>query len=283
MRAPHDEIVNANDVELCVERFGDPADPAIVLIMGSSASMDWWEDEFCESLAAGQRFVARYDHRDTGRSVSYEPGAPGYTGEDLTNDVLGVLDAVGIAKAHLVGMSMGGAIAQVVALDHPDRVASLTLVSTSPAGPGEDLPGMSEETIAAFSREPPDWSDRSEVLGYMVHLARVSASPGAPFDEAGFRDLAGRVFDRTTNMESSFTNHNLLDGGERWRNRLPDLDLPTLVIHGTDDPILPHEHGVALASEIEGAELLTLEQTGHELPRRTWGVVVPAILEVTSR
>ena len=177
MRAPHDEIVNANGVELCVERFGDPADPAIVLIMGSSASMDWWEDEFCESLAAGQRFVVRYDHRDTGRSVSYEPGAPGYTGEDLTNDVLGVLDAVGIAKAHLVGMSMGGAIAPVVALDDPDRVASLTLVSTSPAGPGEDLPGMSEETIAAFSREPPDWSDRSEVLGYMVHLAASLPAP----------------------------------------------------------------------------------------------------------
>ena len=94
-------------------------------------------------------------------------------------------------------------------------------------------------------------------MGTWSTSARVSASPGAPFDEAGFRDLAGRVFDRTTNMESSFTNHNLLDGGERWRDRLPDLDVPTLVIHGTDDPILPHEHGVALANEIQGAELLT--------------------------
>ncbi len=244
--------------------------------------MDWWEDEFCERLAAGQRFVVRYDHRDTGRSVSYEPGVPGYTGADLTDDVLGVLNAVGITQTHLVGMSMGGAIAQVAALAHPDRVASLTLVSTSPAGPGGDLPGMSEETIAAFSRERPDWSNRSDVLGYMVHLARVSASPGAPFDEARCRERAGRVFDRTTNIESSFTNHNLLDGGEPWRDRLGDLDLPTLAIHGSDDPILPHEHGAALANEIPGAELLTLEQTGHELPRRTWGVVVPAILEVTS-
>jgi pimeloyl-ACP methyl ester carboxylesterase len=283
LRTPHDEIVNANGVDLCVDSFGDPDDPAILLIMGSSGSMDWWEDEFCERLAAGRRFVVRYDHRDTGRSVSYEPGVPGYAREDLIDDVVGVLDAVGISRAHLVGMSMGGAIAQVAALDQPDRVASLTLVSSSPAGPGEDLPGMSEETIAAFSREPPDWSDRSEVLGYMVHLARVSASHGAPFDEAAFRELAARVFDRTTNIESSFTNHNLLDGGEPWRDRLGDLDLPTLVIHGTDDPVLPHEHGVALANEIPGAELLTLEQTGHELPRRTWGVVVPAILEVTYR
>ena len=282
MRTPHDEIVNANGVDLCVDSCGDPDDPAILLIMGSSGSMDWWAAEFCERLAAGRRFVVRYDHRDTGRSVSYEPGAPEYSGEDLIDDVVGVLDAVGISRAHLVGMSMGGAIAQVVALDHPGRVASLTLVSTSPAGPGEDLPGVSEETIAAFSREPPDWSDRSEVLSYMVHLASVSASPGAPFDEAGFRELAGRVFDRTTNIESSFTNHNRLDGGEPWRDRLGDLNLPTLVIHGIDDPILPHEHGVALANEIPGADLLTLERTGHELPRRTWDLVVPAVLEITS-
>jgi pimeloyl-ACP methyl ester carboxylesterase len=282
LQTPHDEIVNANGVELCVDSFGDPDDPAVLLIMGSSASLDWWEAEFCERLAAGRRFVVRYDHRDTGRSVSYEPGAPEYSGEDLIDDVVGVLDAVGISRAHLAGMSMGGAIAQVVALDQPDRVASLTLVSTSPAGPGEDLPGMSEETIAAFSREPPDWSDRSEVLSYMVHLARVSASSGAPFDEAGFRELAGRVFDRTINIESSFTNHNRLDGGEPWRDRLGGLDLPTLVIHGIDDPILPHEHGVALANEIPGADLLTLERTGHELPRRTWDLAVPAILEITS-
>jgi pimeloyl-ACP methyl ester carboxylesterase len=283
VRAPHDEIVNANGVDLCVDSFGDPADPAIVLIMGSSGSMDWWEDEFCERLAAGQRFVVRYDHRDTGRSVSYDPGSPEYSAEDLIDDVVGVIGALSISRAHLVGMSMGGAIAQGVALGHPDRVASLTLVSTSSAGPGEDLPGMSEETIAAFSREPPDWSNRSEVLAYMVHLARVSASPAAPFDEAGFQRLAGRVFERTTNIESSFTNHSRLDGGEPWRDRLGDLDLPTLIIHGTDDPVLPHEHGVALANEIPGAELLTLEQTGHELPRRTWDLVVPAILEVTSR
>jgi len=282
LSAPHDEIVKANGVDICVDGFGDRGNPAVLLIMGSSASMDWWEDEFCERLAAGGRFVARYDHRDTGRSISYPPGAPGYTGDDLVHDVVGVLDALSISRAHLVGMSMGGAIAQVVALDHPDRVASLTLISTSPAGPGEDLPGMSEETIAAFEVPEPDWTDREETIAYMTHLSRVSASPDAPFDDAGFRELAGRVFDRTTNMESSFTNHNLLDGGEPWRDRLPDLDLPALVVHGTDDPIVPHEHGVALANEIPGARLLTLERTGHELPRRTWDVLVPAILEVGS-
>jgi len=104
---PHDEIVHANGVDLCVETFGDPTDPAILLVMGSTASMDWWEDEFCARLAAGSRLVIRYDHRDTGRSVSYEPGAPPYTMRDLAADAVGLLDALDLASAHLVGMSMG--------------------------------------------------------------------------------------------------------------------------------------------------------------------------------
>jgi pimeloyl-ACP methyl ester carboxylesterase len=285
MKPPQEQIVNANGVDLCAQAFGDPSDPAILLIMGSSASMDWWEDEFCERLAAGSRFVIRYDHRDTGRSVSYEPGAPPYTLGDLVADAVGVLDAFGPAGAHVVGMSMGGAIAQRVALDHPDRVASLTLISTGPAGPGPDdpdLPTMSEETRAEFTAAAePDWSDRAAVIDYLVHLARASASRSRTFDEAAFRDLAGRVFDRTVNIASSMTNHNALDGGDRWRERLGSLSVATLVIHGTEDPVVPYGNALALAREIPGAELLTLEQTGHELPRAVWDVVVPAILAHT--
>src|ERR687887_1422948 len=128
--------------------------------MGSGASMDWWEDEFCERLAAGSRLVIRYDHRDTGRSISYEPGAPEYTFADLVDDAVGLLDSLGVARAHLVGMSMGGAIAQLAALNHPERVASLTLISTS-AGPGDpDLPGPSDQLRGRFAAPPPapDWS-----------------------------------------------------------------------------------------------------------------------------
>jgi pimeloyl-ACP methyl ester carboxylesterase len=287
MNPRHDEIVEANGVELCVESFGDSDAPAILLIMGSSASMDWWEDEFCERLAAGSRFVIRYDHRDTGRSVSYEPGAPRYTFDDLVADAAGLLDAFGLASAHLVAISMGGAIAQLVALDHPDRVASLTLISTGPASPGPDdpdLPTMSEETIARFAEAAePEWSDRAAVIDHMVDLARLSAGRSRPFDEKTFRDLAGRVFDRTINIESTMTNHNALDGGDRWRERLADVRVPTLVIHGTDDPVVPYGNGVALANEIPGANLLTLEGTGHELPRADWDVVVPAILEHTAK
>src|ERR671911_767317 len=160
---PNESIIQANGVDLCVQTFGDRADPPMLLIMGGASSMDWWEDGFCERLAAGCRFVIRYDHRDTGRSVSYEPGAAPYTLRDLAEDAVGLLDAFGLESALLVGMSMGGWIGQLAALDRPDRVASLTLISTSPtAGSDPDLPGMSQELRAFFAEgaSEPDWSDR---------------------------------------------------------------------------------------------------------------------------
>src|SRR3712207_602173 len=164
--AANERIVRANGIDLCVQTFGDRADPPILLIMGGASSMDWWEDGFCERLMVGSRFVIRYDHRDTGRSVSYELGAVPYSLRDLAEDALGLLDALGLESAHLVGMSMGGWIGQLVALDHPDRVASLTLISTSPtAEPSDpDLPEMSQELQAFFAQEAsePDWSDRED-------------------------------------------------------------------------------------------------------------------------
>jgi pimeloyl-ACP methyl ester carboxylesterase len=274
--------VQVNAVDLCVETFGDPADPAILLIMGAGASMDWWEDDFCARLAAGARYVIRYDHRDTGRSVSYPPGAPGYTGDDLVADAAGVLDALEVRRAHVVGQSMGGALAQVMALDHRDRVASLTLISTSPSGSDADLPGMTDEARAAFAIAEPDWSDRAAVIDYWTELWRGCAGRSRPFDEEGIRALCARAFDRTTNVESSMHNHYAAESTDRWRERLGELDMPTLVVHGTDDPVMPYAHGEALAREIPGAELLVLEGTGHELPRRDWDVVVPAILRITQ-
>jgi pimeloyl-ACP methyl ester carboxylesterase len=284
-RTSNEHLVKANGVDLCVETFGDPADPAVLLIMGAAASMDWWEDEFCERLAAGGRFVIRYDHRDTGRSVTYEPGAPGYSGWDLVDDAVGVLVALDVPRAHVVGMSMGGALAQLAALNHPERVASLTLISTSPSGREPDLPGMTDDAMARFEAltEPEDWSDRTAVIDYLTGLSRATASPTHDFDEPAARALVERVLDRTINIASTAKNHHLAEGSGRWRDRLAELDVPTLVIHGREDPIMPLGHGVALAREIPGAELLTLDDTGHEVPRRVWDVVVPAILAHTSR
>ncbi len=279
-------MVQANGVELCVEDFGDPGDAAILLIMGAAASMLSWQDEFCERLAAGRRFVIRYDHRDTGRSVSYERGAPPYTLRDLAEDAVGVLDAFGLSSAHLVGMSMGGAIAQIVTIEHPDRVASLALVGTSPSAPGPDdpdLPAMSAEARAQFTEVPePDWNDRSAAIDYIVAVERACAGRSRPFDEAAMRELAGRIVDRTVDVAASMSNHMAMGNSERWRERLSEIGAPTLVIHGTEDPVIPYGNGIALGGEIAGARLLTLEQTGHELPPAVWDVVVPALLQHTS-
>lgn len=137
---PSERIVQANGVDLCVETFGEPADAGVLLIMGAGASMLYWDADLCERLAAAGRFVIRYDNRDTGRSVSYGPGTPPYALRDLAGDAVGLLDALGLAGAHVVGMSMGGAIGQLMALDHPERVASLTLVASTPGGPGTSRP-----------------------------------------------------------------------------------------------------------------------------------------------
>lgn len=277
-----ERIIRANDIDLCVQTFGTLTEPAILLIGGAAGSMDWWEDGFCERLAEGGRLIIRYDLRDTGRSVSYEPGAPGYSGPDLAADAVGVLDTLGIEQAHIVGLSMGGELGQRLGVERPDRVASLTLISTSTGGP--DLPPMSEELQAIFCEEgpEPDWSDRAAVIDYIVDGERPYAG-SIPFDEAHVRTLAERMVDRTTNMASAMTNHFILDGGEPIRSQLGEIIAPTLVMHGTADPFFPYGHGEALAREIPGARLVPLEGGGHQYPpRQLWNVVIPAILEHTS-
>ena len=139
-------ILRAHGVEICVQTFGSADAEPVLLIAGAASTMLYWDEEFCAGLAAGPRFVLRYDHRDTGRSTTCPPGAPDYTAVDLLDDAIGLLDALGIDRAHLVGLSMGGGLAQLAAIAHPDRVASLTLIAASPAGPAEhpDLPSMSE-------------------------------------------------------------------------------------------------------------------------------------------
>jgi pimeloyl-ACP methyl ester carboxylesterase len=281
------KLVSANGVDLCVQTFGESGEPAILLIAGAECSMDWWEDKFCELLAAGPRFVIRYDLRDTGQSVTYEPGAPGYDGSDLVADAVGLLDALGIARAHVVGISMGGGIAQHLALAHGDRVATLTLISTTPVGPRRagkpELPGMSAELTARFAEAAPepDWSDREAVVDYIVEGLRPFAG-SLPFDEERQRALVERVYDRTVNIASSMENHWLIDGGEPPQKRLGELSVPTLVLHGTEDPLFPYAHAEALAAEIPGTRLLPLEEVGHEIPPRpVWKRVVAAVLEHT--
>src|SRR5215211_4016675 len=155
--------------------------------------MLWWDGGLCGMLADGGRFVIRYDHRDTGRSVTYPPGRPGYTGADLTADAAGVLDAYGIAAAHPVGVSAGGGCAQELALDCPNRVLSLVLISTSPVTPGDrGLPPPSEEFERFVSTARVDWSNPDSVIEYLIAYERVLAGGRRPFDEVAARDLVRR-------------------------------------------------------------------------------------------
>jgi pimeloyl-ACP methyl ester carboxylesterase len=279
--------VNAGDAELCVETFGDPNDPAIVLIAGAASSMDWWEPEFCTRLAGGGRLVVRYDHRDTGGSTACPPGKPAYSSDDLGTDPLRILDALGIARAHLVGVSMGGGIAQWLAAHHPGRVRTLTLIATSAAGerePATPLPPPEPRIRRLFEDPPPppDWRDRTAVVDRAVEDLRVYA--GALFDEGRVRRIAETVADRTRDIEASTTNHWLVVGGESAPFRMAELAVPTLVLHGSDDPMFPLEHGRALAAAVPGARLVELPGMGHEAPPPvTWDVVVPEILRLTGQ
>lgn len=270
-------MVPANGVDLCLETFGEPDASAVLLIAGGARSMDWWEDGFCRRLAAGDRFVIRYDHRDTGRSTSFPAGEPPYTQVDMAGDALGVLDALGIARAHIVGLSLGGGLAQRLAVEDPPRLRTVTLMSTSP-GP------VGEPPAASHRRRPPrtDWSDRVAAVDELV--ACVSAIGGRfTAEPEQLRRLAERVYDRTTDPAAAHRNHWLAGSGPPVRDRLGLVDVPTLIMHGTADPLLSMAHPAALAREIPTARLVPLPGVGHEFPpRAVWGVVIEEILRHTA-
>jgi pimeloyl-ACP methyl ester carboxylesterase len=278
-----ERVVEARGVELCTEAFGDPADPAILLVQGLGASMLWWEEGFCCLLADAGRFVLRYDHRDTGRSVSYEPGRPPYTAGTLVTDAVGVLDAYGIGAAHVVGVSAGAGMAQVLALEHPERICSLVLISSSPAVPtGRELPPPTEAFGRFFSTATVDWTNPESVVEYVVAYARTLAGDQRPFDESSTRELVRREVERARDFAAR-RNHELLAHDDHPHIRVAAIRVPTLVVHGSSDPMFPLEHGQALAEEIPGATLLPLQGAGHGIERADWETIAAAIIEHTRR
>ena len=251
-------MIEANGVELATGRVGDAEDPPILLVMGIGASMLWWEDGFCRMLVEGGRLVIRYDHRDTGRSVTYEVGRPGYTGADLVADAVGVLDAYGIQAAHVVGVSAGGAFAQLLALTFPTRVLSLVLISTSPATPGERPASAGGRALSSVPGDRGGGLVRSGVGHRLSRRPFAGARRRrAALDEAAARELVGRDVERARNIAAS-ENHAAVPEGVLPQAPLSSIAVPTLVIHGTADPMFPLEHGQALAEEVPGARLLTL-------------------------
>lgn len=276
-------FVDVDGARLCVQTFGAPGDPAVLLIAGMSASMDGWDERFCARLAAGGRYVIRYDHRDTGQSTCDPPGTPSYVAGDLVRDAITVLDRLQVTAAHVAGVSMGAALAQRLTVEYPARVASLALFSTTAIGPvgpdSPELPPPSAELREYPEPAEPDWHDRAAVVDYLVAVERRLSR--GEFDEIRVRELARRTVDRSACMPSR-NNHALLDDPEATVWRIDRIAVPTLVVHGTADPAFPYPHGQALAATIPGATLLPLPGVGHQAPpRATWDTVVPALLRLS--
>jgi pimeloyl-ACP methyl ester carboxylesterase len=277
-------IVEANGVTLGVAHFGDAAAP-LVLCAGGTTMLSW-PDALCESLARGGRHIVRYDLRDSGASITVDPEAPAYTLRDLAADAAALARELDDRPAHLAGIGVGGMVAQVAALDHPEAFSALTLAATRPVAPGpvdDDLPDHDAATMdRLFSRSVPDWSDRYAVAEYAAGGAEILGD-----DPAAARAVAERIWDRTPGTLPAVQMANQLgivfaklDCKPRWRERLAELAMPALVVHGRRDPFFPVGNGKALAREIPGARLLVLERASTAIPVAAAGEVAIAMLDL---
>ncbi|MEU8537274.1 alpha/beta fold hydrolase [Streptomyces parvulus] len=274
--------VKVNGVSLGVESFG-PEDAPLVLLAGGTTMLSW-PDALCERLAAGGRRVVRYDLRDSGESTTENPEAPAYTLRDLARDAAALAHALTDAPAHLAGIGVGGMVAQVAALDHPEAFSALTLAGTRAVAPGpvdDDLPDHDPATMGRLFAHPmPDWTDRAAVADFAAAGAEILGD-----DPDTARATAGRVWDRTPGTAPPVQLANqlgmvfsALDCAPRWRERLPEIALPTLVVHGRRDPFFPVGNAEAVAREIPGARLLVLEDASTAIPGAAAGEVAGAML-----
>ncbi|WP_033292322.1 alpha/beta fold hydrolase [Amycolatopsis jejuensis] len=282
----------ANGLELEYDTFGDPAQPPVVLVMGLGAQMITWEEGFCELLAGRGFHVVRFDNRDAGLSTSLDDhGVPDlaavmagtskapYLLPDLAGDVTGLFDALGFAKAHLVGASMGGMVAQQVAIDHPDRLLSLTSIMSTTGDPA--VGQTSPAALASLTRERA--ATREEAIEQSIAAYRVTGSPGYPATEEYLRHKATRAYDRAQHpfgMQRQAAA--VVASGDRTE-RLRDVRVPTVVLHGDADVMIDVSGGKATAAAIPGAELVILPGMGHNLPEPLWPDIVDAIQRATTR
>src|SRR5688572_15843066 len=274
--------VNVNGVALGVQSFGED-DAPLVLLAGGTTMLSW-PDALCERLAAGGRRVVRYDLRDSGESTTADPDAPAYTLRDLATDAAALADALGGKPAHLAGIGVGGMVAQVAALDHPGAFSALTLASTravAPGPPDDDLPDHDKATMSRLFAQPmPDWTDREAVAEFAATGAEILGD-----DPVAARAIAARIWDRTPTTEAPVQMANQmgmvfskLNCKPRWRERLGEIEVPTLVVHGRRDPFFPVGNGEAIAREIPGARLPVLEEAATAIPDAAAGEIAETML-----
>lgn len=283
---------SANGIELEYETFGDPLSQPLVLISGLATQMISWQESFCELLASRGFFVIRFDNRDVGLSTWMDragppdigaafrgEGHPAYQLEDMADDVAGLLDSLGIPAAHLAGASMGGFIAQLVAINHPDRVLTLTSIMSGPGGSDEVAP--TPEGAAVLMVAPPD--TREERIEVAMTIHRTLAGAGDHLDEAVERARAERSVDRAYYpLGVGRQLVAIMSAGSRLE-RLKHVRVPTLVVHGTDDVLVPIENGRLVAGAVPGARFIEIPGMGHDIPLRVWAELADAIEELARR
>ena len=268
-------------VEIEYESFGDAGQPTILLINGLGSQMTRWPAAFCEKLVAKGYRAIRFDNRDTGLSTWFKDGDR-YTLNDMAADAVAVLDAVGVKQAHIAGVSMGGMISQAVAIEHPDRTLSLTSIMSATGAPGTLDP--KPEAGATLNTAPPDPAAGLDAyLDHAVRSATIIGSPGYPWPDGALRDRARAEQARAYNPTGSARQMGAIRGDGDRTARLGLLKVPTVVLHGADDPLVQVAGGEATAAAIPSAELRVIPGMGHDLPPALYDIFVDAILAAATR
>jgi pimeloyl-ACP methyl ester carboxylesterase len=288
--------VDANGIQIEYETFGEPDSPALLLIIGLSLQLIHWDEKLCQQIAQQGHYVIRFDNRDTGLSSKIEEaGVPDvmktieammkgettnspYTIEDMAADSVGLLDALGIEKAHICGMSMGGMIAQTIALNYPKRVLSLISIFSDTGDP-EDPKGK-PEVIELLSTPPPN--EREAYIEFNTKLSNTLSGTGFSYDPKWLREQTARAFDRSFYPQGVARQFVAILTQKNRKPALGSLSIPTLVIHGSDDPLVPVECGKNTAAAIPGAKIMIIEGMGHDLPDGgAWPQIINAIVDHT--